>query len=149
MDTLDSIQKMKQWSACIVSTILYVRRFFSEVDYADYQYNNNITLKVLSKLSNSNRVQAIIEHLQDVFDAIDKEYLQMLMIEVIGQAERQDGGSADEVVETYSIEYTKRDIFDPKFVIEKKRCFQKVTYLCCCLVPRNRLPRMLPRWCTI
>lgn len=100
---VESLLFVKKLLAVAVSNIAYLRAVFPESAFGDRKLDD-ITLKILREDSQCPGAYQVIQWVKGCFDALDKQYLRMIIIALY--ADQQQGDSA---LETYSfrISYNK------------------------------------------
>ncbi|XP_034558344.1 zebrafish testis-expressed 38 isoform X2 [Notolabrus celidotus] len=100
----ESLVFVKRMMAVAVSTITYLRGIFPEDAYRS-RYLEDLCIKVLHKDHNTPRASEVVKWIMGCFDALEKQYLQVVFIGVYTNPDEPD-----RIVESYQFKfkYTKK-----------------------------------------
>lgn len=90
---------VKRMLAISVSTITYMRNMFPEAAFVDKKLED-LSVKILSK-ENHGEAATVVEWMQGVYNAIEKEYLQTMILAIVS-----DPNDPMSVLETYTFGFT-------------------------------------------
>jgi len=90
---------VKRMLAISVSTITYMRNMFPEAAFVDKKLED-LSVKILSK-ENHGEAATVVEWMQGVYNAIEKEYLQTMILAIVS-----DPNDPMSVIETYTFGFT-------------------------------------------